>query len=188
MRWQQLFADLQAQFDAEEAAEDRMAGASRARAEMGAVELVRRMRGSIGVPLTLRCRGVGPVVGTLTDVGVDWLLLEDEQGRSILVASATVGTVAGLGRLTAVEESGAVRARMDFRWALRGLARDRSSVQVVLDDGGALTGTLDRVGADHVELAEHPAGMPRRSEAVQGVTAVAIAAIAVVRTLPSALG
>jgi hypothetical protein len=59
---------------------------------------------------------------------------------------------------------------------------------VVLDDGGALTGTLDRVGADHVELAEHPAGMPRRSEAVQGVTAVAIAAIAVVRTLPSALG
>jgi hypothetical protein len=188
MRWQQLFADLQAQFEAEEAVEDRVAGASRARAEMGAVELVRRMRGSVGGPLTLRCRGAGPVAGTLTDVGVDWLLLEDEQGRSLLVASAAVRTVAGLGQRTAIEEGGAVRARMDLRWALRGLARDRSAVQVVLDDGGVLTGTLDRVGADHVEVAEHPADMPRRSEAVQGITAVVIAAIAVLRTLPPGVG
>jgi hypothetical protein len=155
---------------------------------MGAVELAQRMRGSIGAPLTLRCRGAGAVVGTLTDVGVDWLLLEDEQGRSLLVASAAVGTVAGLGRLTAADEDGVVRARMDLRRALRGLARDRSAVQVLLDDGSALTGTLDRVGADHVELAEHPADMPRRAEAVHGVTAVAIAAIAVLRTLPAGLG
>jgi hypothetical protein len=188
MRWQLLFADLRAQFDAEEAAEDRVAGASRARAEMGAVELVQRMRGSIGMSLTLRCRGAGPVVGTLTDVGVDWLLLEDEQGRSILVASATVSAVAGLGRRTAVEERGAVRARMDLRWVLRGLTRDRSAVQVILDDGAVLTGTLDRVGADHVELAEHPADVPRRAEAVNGVSAVRIAAIVVVRTLPPGLG
>ena len=37
MRWQQLFADLQAQFDEEEAAAERSESASRARAEMGAV-------------------------------------------------------------------------------------------------------------------------------------------------------
>jgi hypothetical protein len=116
------------------------------------------------------------------------LLLDDAQGRSVLVASAAVRTVTGLGRRTAVEENGVVRARMDVRWALRGLARDRSAVQVVLDDGGVLTGTLDRVGADHVELAEHPADVPRRAEAVQAVTAVVVAAIAVVRTLPQGLG
>jgi hypothetical protein len=188
MRWQQLFADLQAQFEAAEAAEDRATGASRARAEMGAVDLVGRLRGSVGLPLTLRCRGAGPVVGTLTDVGVDWSLLEDEQGRSVLVANAAVRAVTGLGRRTVVAEQGAVRARMDLRWALRGLARDRSAVQLVLDDGGVLTGTLDRVGADHVELAEHPGDVPRRAEAVQGVSAVVIAAIAVVRTLPPSLG
>src|ERR1700710_1801076 len=100
MRWQQLFADLQAQFEAEEAAEDRVTGASRARAEMGAVDLVQRLRGSVGLPLTLRCRGAGPVAGTLVDAGVDWLLLEDEQGRSILVANAAVRSVTGLGRRT----------------------------------------------------------------------------------------
>lgn len=188
MRWQQLFADLQAQFEAEEAAEDRIEGASRARAEMGAVDLVGRMRGSVGRPLTLRCGAAGAFAGTLTDVGVDWLLLQDAQGRSLLVAGAMVRTVTGMGLRTVLEEGGAVRARMDLRWVLRGLAKDRSAVQVVLDDGGVLTGTFDRVGADHVELAEHPAGVPRRAEAVQGVTAVVIAAIAVVRTLPAGLG
>ena len=41
MRWQQLFADLQAQFEEEEAAAERSESASRARAEMGAVRLSR---------------------------------------------------------------------------------------------------------------------------------------------------
>ena len=188
MRWQQLFADLQAQFEAEEAAEDRVTGASRARAEIGAIDLVRRLRGSAGLPLTLRCRGAGAVTGTLADAGVDWLLLEDAQGRSLLVANAAICSIAGLGRRTTGEENGVVRARMDLRWALRGLARDRSAVQILLDDGGLLTGTLDRVGADHVELAEHPADVPRRAQAVHGVSAVVIAAIAVVRTLAPGLG
>jgi hypothetical protein len=81
-----------------------------------------------------------------------------------------------------------VWSRLDLRRALRGLARDRAVVQVILDDGAALTGTLDRVGADYVEMAEHPADQLRRSEAVQGVRAVVLEAIAVVRTVPPGLG
>ena len=79
-----------------------------------------------------------------------------------------------------------VRGRLDLRRALRGLARDRAWVQMVLDEGSVLVGTVDRVGADYVELAEHPADVPRRAEVVHGVRAVVIAAVAVVRT--SAVG
>ncbi|WP_347057850.1 hypothetical protein ABC795_14275 [Blastococcus sp. HT6-30] len=184
MRWQQLFADLQVQFEAAAEAESRAEWASRARAEMGAVRLVDRLGGSIGAELVLTCRGAGRVSGVLTDLGVDWLLLAGERGREELVAMGTVRAVAGLGRWTAPErEDGAVRARLDLRRALRGLARDRSAVQVLLDDGAVLTGTIDRVGADHVELAEHHADQPRRPAAVRQVQAVVIDAVAVVRTL-----
>jgi hypothetical protein len=188
MRWQQLFADLSAQFDEEEAAAERGESASRARAEIGAIPLSARLGGAVGFPVALDCRGAGQVAGVLTDVGTDWLLLEDERAVQHLVATPAVRTVAGLGRRTAVPEvPGAVRARLDLRRALRGLARDRSVVQVVLDDGGVLTGTLDRVGADYVELAEHAADEPRRAEAVRGVRAVVITAVAVVRTVPPGL-
>jgi hypothetical protein len=46
---------------------------------------------------------------------------------------------------------------------------------------------VDRVGADYVEVAEHPGDLPRRAEAVQRVRAVVIAAVAVVRTSPPGL-
>lgn len=189
MRWQQLFADLAAQFDEQETAAERAEWGSRARAEVGSVRLVDRLGGSLGTPVSLRCRGAGPVAGRLVEVGVDWLLLEDEQARPSLVAIAAVQAVGGLGRRTSIsEESGSVWARLDLRRALRALARDRAAVQVVLDDGYVLSGTLDRVGADYVELAEHPADEPRRAGAVLGVRTVVIAAIAIVRSGPAALG
>lgn len=184
MRWQQLFADLQAQFEEEESGAERAEVASRARAEIGGLRLADRLRGATGTALSLHCGGAGRVSGVLLDVGTDWLLLEDDLGREVLLATVAVRSVAGLGRRTApVEEVGPVRARLDLRRALRGLARDRAVVQVVLDDGVALSGTVDRVGADYVELAEHAVDTPRRAEAVQGVRAVVIAAVAIVRTV-----
>ena len=189
MRWQQLFADLQAQFEAEEAAAEQAESASRVRAEVGAVGIADRLRGALGLPVALACGGAGVVTGTLVEVGADWLLVEDDGARQCLVALAAVRSVSGLSRRTAVPENvGPVRGQLNLRRALRGLARDRSAVQIVLDDGGVLSGTLDRVGADYVELAEHPGDLPRRAEVVQGVRAVVISRIAVVRTVTSGLG
>jgi hypothetical protein len=188
MRWQRLFADLQAEFDEAEAAAERAEDASRRRAETGAVRLVDRLAGALGRPLALRCRGAGDVTGVLVEVGADWLLLADDGRREVLVATSTLRTVAGLVRATApAEDPGLVRARLDLRRALRGLARDRSVVQVVLDDGAVYVGTVDGVGADHVELAEHAADQPRRAAAVRGVRAIALPAVAVVRTLAPGL-
>jgi hypothetical protein len=183
VRWQRLFADLSAQFEHAEDVADRAEAASRARAEFGAVRLTDRLRAAVGSELVLRCRGAGQVAGRLADVGTDWLLLEDERGGEVLVAAAGVLSLSGLGRLTAPPEgTGTVRARLDLRWAVRALARDRSTVQVVLADGVRLTGTIDRVGADFCELAEHPEDEPRRAGAVRGVQAVALTGISLVRT------
>jgi hypothetical protein len=183
MRWQQLFADLSGQLEHAEVEADRAEAASRARAEFGAIRLAERLRGGVGSRLLLRCRGAGHVPGILTDVGVDWLLVEDDRGAETLVAAAAVLSVEGLGRLTAPSaDSGQVRGRLDLRWAVRALARDRSPVQVVLEDGARLTGTVDRVGADFCELAEHPADELRRPDAVRGVQGVALRAVVLVRT------
>ena len=183
MRWQQLFTDLSAQFDRAEAEAERAEAASRARAEVGAVRLAERLGGGTGGRVALRCLGAGQVTGTLLDGGADWLLLEDDAAAEVLVAASAVLAVTGLGRATAPPaDAGTVCARLDLRWAVRALARDRSPVQVVLVDGGRLTGTVDRVGADFCELAEHPADAARRPSAVRGVQAIALSGIAVVRT------
>jgi hypothetical protein len=182
MRWQQLFADLSAQLDHAEADAERAEAASRARAEVGAVRLTDRLRGSEGSRLSLRCRGAGQLTGTLADLGADWLLIEDDLGAEVLVAAAALVAVGGLGRVTGAPEEGAVRARLDLRWAVRALARDRAPVQMVLIDGGRLGGTVDRVGADFCELAEHPVDAVRRPSAVLGVQAVALSGIATIRT------
>ncbi|MGY1754969.1 hypothetical protein [Blastococcus sp. SYSU D01042] len=184
MRWQQLFADLEARFEAEREAADRGEVSSRSRHEVGALRFRDRLAGALGFPVVLLCRGAGAVPGTLVDVGSDWLLLVDDQGRECLVALPAVLAVTGLGRRTApAQDGGPVRARLDLRRALRGLARDRAAVQVVLDEGTRLHGTIDRVGSDHVELAEHAADEPRRADAVQGVRTVVIDAVVAVRTL-----
>jgi hypothetical protein len=189
MRWQQLFGDLEARFAAAVTADERAEDASRTRAEVGRVRLADRLRGALGEELGVRCRGAGEVSGRLVDVGPDWLLLRDVQGRELLVAAAAVRTVGGLGALAVLEEDpGPVRVHLDLRRALRGLARDRAPVQVLLDDGGVLVGTVDRVGADFLELAEHPADVPRRAADVRSVRAVVLEAVAVVRGLVPDVG
>ncbi|KQS73388.1 hypothetical protein [Modestobacter sp. Leaf380] len=179
MRWEQLFADLEARFDVEEQAAVQASAGSRARAEAGGVLLVDRLRGAVGHPVLLTCRGAGDLRGRLADVGVDWLLLVDDQRRDVLVARSAVRAVAGPGRETGPgEDDGPVARAWDLRRSVRALARDRAPVRCLLDEGTVLTGTVDRVGADFLELAEHPLDQARRRSAVRQVRLVPLEAVA----------
>ncbi len=100
----------------------------------------------------------------------------------MLVSVAAVQSASGAGPLTEVL-GGKVWRALDLRWALRGLARGRVAVQVVTSEGVIWTGTLDRVGADHVELAAHPAGEQRRAGSVEGVVLLPVSALSLVRSL-----
>jgi hypothetical protein len=182
VRWQRLFDDLEAQAEAYAAAEFDAEVGERTRYEVGQLRLVDRLRPATGHPVEVCCRGVGSVSGRLERVGSDWLLLEEQPDRHVIVASAAVTSIGGLGALSAPPGSeGQVAARLDFRRALRAVARDRSAVQALLVDGSVLSGTLDRVGADFVELADHPQREPRRVGTVRSVRTVPISAVAVIR-------
>jgi len=182
MRWKALFDDLEAQAEAAAAAELEGEVRDRTRREVGLLGLLDRLRPAQGSVLVVTVLGGGTVTGRLLDVGPDWILLDERAGRELLVPLAGVLSVGGLGRRAQPREPGdEVGRRLDLRWALRGLARDRAPVQVLLRDGSMLAGTLDRVGSDYVDLAEHPQGEARRSAAVQGVRLVPLQALALLR-------
>ena len=73
-----------------------------------------------------------------------------------------------------------VSARLGLPFVLRDLCRRRRQVEVTTADG-ILVGTIDRVGRDHVDLAVHESGTPRRESAVRDVLMLPIARIVLVR-------
>lgn len=182
MRWESLFADLEAQAVALDHAEVAAEVAERARGEVAGLALLDRARAEVGAVVQLRFRAGLVVSGRLAQVGADWLLIEEPGGREALAAAQALLGVRGLGRYSAVPGSaGIVASRTGLRMMLRAIARDRSAVGIHLVDGSALDATIDRVGADFVEVARHAAAEPRRRSAVREAELLAISAVAVVR-------
>jgi hypothetical protein len=183
VRWDDLFRDLEAQLEAANAAEEAAEIADRTRREQARLRLVDRLRAALGVDIAVHVLGLGAVTGRVVDVGTDWLLLDESQGRDLLLRQAAILAISGLGvQSTEPGREGRVAARLDLRFALRAVARDRSAVTVALIDGCLLTGTVDRTGADFFELAEHPLGDARRPGAVRTIRTVPLEALAGLRT------
>jgi len=181
MRWDGLFADLEAQAEALETAERAAEIEERARAEIGRIRLLDRLRPSVGSPVRLRCLG-DAVAGNVSRVGPDWALVDEGRDREALVATAALLSVSGLARLSAVPDTeSTVESRLGLRHALRGIARDRSTVRMTDRSGSTVDGTIDRIGADFVEVAEHAAGEARRRTDVRDVVTLPLAALSVVR-------
>ena len=182
MRWEDLFADLEAQVDAAEHARLGVEVADRSRRETARIRLADRLRCAVDQRVGLHVSGAGQFTAVVRDVGVDWLLVEERPGsRALIPASALLG-VTGLGAYADLPVVGVVPRRLGLSYVLRGVARDRAPVTVVCVDGSAVTGTLDRVGADFVDVAEHPVGESRRRHEVRAVRAVAFTALGLLRS------
>ena len=177
MRWDAMFADLQAQAEALEVAERAAEVRDRVRAEVGGLAVLDRLQPAVGAALRLRT-AAGHLTGVLSRVGPDWLLLDGDGGREVLVPLAAVSAIAGLSRQSAVPGTmDAVSARLGLWFVLRRIARDRSPVLLQLADGSSLSATLDRVGTDFVEAAVTGPGEPRRAAAVREVLLVPLPAL-----------
>lgn len=178
MRWQELFADLEGQLEAEAARDLDLEVADRVRRERADVALGDRLAASVSRRLQLRVRGAGDVAGELADVGRDWMLLEAEGRRSALVPFSALLAVSGCAERS--NQSPTVARRFGLGHALRVLSRDRAVVRLLDVDGRSVAGTPDRIGSDHLDLAQHPADVPRRRANVTGRLVVPFSAIAVV--------
>ena len=186
MRWEQLFGDLEAQFDAWAEAQALAEVAERQRIEFGGVGLVARLVPAVGSLIRARTSTGTAISGVLQRVGPDWLLVHESAGREVVLPLASVTVLEGLAGATG-QPLGAIAGKLTLTSALRGLVRDRAPVALVVsggEKGTELTGTLDRVGADFCELALHPAWEVRRASAVQQVVVVPLAAVLFVRAQP----
>lgn len=182
MRWERFFEDLEAEADGAVGVERHAEVADRASREVGRQHLTDRLRVAAGEEIAIRVNGAGYVRGTVVSTGSEWVLV-DEAGGQVLVPVRHVMTVGGLGPKAAVPGSeGKVGARLGIAYALRGLARERARVAMTLVDGGTLTGTIVRVGADFLDLAE--AYDTAESAGARTSTAIPLEAVALVRRAP----
>ncbi len=185
MRWSRLFDDLEAQLVRMEQAELAADVSERTRSERGQVALAHALAADCGRELSIDALGVGRVNGVLSDVGQDWCIVESvaqgpQRSRSLLLALPAVQSVTGLTGFVDQRESASQR-RFGMRSALRALGRDRAHVRIHLSGGGSVQGTIDRIGLDHCDVADHADDAPRRSRDVRAVRTVPLWALCAVR-------
>lgn len=202
MRWDNLFDDLEGQLEHELNAEEIDLRAEEERLRLGRLSLRDRLA-SLARPGQLRDAHVLTVVlvsgETLTirpsAFGRDWLAADliaagapdriPAGAQCVLPFGAIAGVILGRsqveGSLQGEPESSArIVDRIGLSFVLRDLCRRRKSLELHTVTG-ALTGTIDRVGRDHVDLAVHAPGTLRRAREVAQFRIVPLAHIHLVR-------
>jgi hypothetical protein len=187
MRWDELFADLEGQLEAGIGAEERESEAEEERLRLGRSSLRDRIAAMGRDRAAVRLRLVTGDVITLAPrtVGRDWLAGDLAGGDAqcvlpLAAVAAALPTAEQLARSLDPPEVGALTDRLGLPFVLRDLARRRRAVQLVTRSG-VITGTFDRVGRDHADVAVHPAGDWRRSSSVARIEVLALAEIVLVR-------
>ncbi len=196
MRWDNLFDDLESQLEHELSSEDVDLRAEEERLRLGRMSLRERLmslhNSSAGSDYSIRVDVAGAHLRVSpTNFGKDWMAARviDETARRTQVvlplraiSGVIVDRVHSLSSLAATPVEGAtsLSARLGLTFVLRDLSRRRSELDLVLASG-TVHGTIDRVGRDHCDLAEHEAGTPRRESSVTGYRIVPLDQLLMVR-------
>lgn len=199
MRWDRFFDDLEDQLASEWEAERAALDTEAERLRLSRVALRDRLGQLVDRDRTTATPSFEFSDGTVllaevTGVGADWVALESQQARGggVLVPFASLVCI-GMPHpdllLTARPSPArsSLADRLTLGFVLRDLVRRRASVAVRLASGRHLTGTIDRAGADHLDLALHEPGSPRRADAVTGHRIVPFSAVAWIRVEGPAL-
>lgn len=176
MDWDGLFDDLEDQLASGWEAERAALNAESERLRIARLPLRSRLAtlARSQEPVTVALADDTSLTGHIADVGADWTALATAEGRTLVLlpehAVVAWGMPHGalLATTSAEENLPAVRSRMTFGFVLRNLARRRARVIVRTRDSKLLAGTIDRAGADHLDLALHDPSEPRRAQSVRG--------------------
>lgn len=148
MRWEDLFADLEAQLASEEAQVLEEVSEDVAAAEEGRTALLDRLRARVGRMIEVGLRTGEVRSGVLRDCGESWLVMS-EHGRDVLVP---FGGLTWLYPLEGVDATTSVAlSRLGLGHALRAIAAGEGVV-AVHTPGRALVGYLTRVARDHLDI------------------------------------
>jgi hypothetical protein len=179
-----VFDDLEAAFEAELHREADQEAAAAVRAEVGATVLWQQVARLTGLEVVVRA-GSRVVRGVVLAGYPDFLALRSADGADHLARlgpALTIALPAAAPPLRPVPAGTALRYRLAL--ALRELARRREPIRLDLADGGWLTGTVELVGSDYLEVAEHDLGEPRRRPAVTARRLLGLDAVALVTVPP----
>lgn len=193
MRWDHLFDDLAGQLEHELTAEEADLQKEEERLRLGRLGVrerivaLKRTRDAAlrEVALVLR-NGARLRLSPLT-VGRDWMA-GDVDGRADAQAVVPFDAIESMAlrdeqvapSLVADEPKPDLSSRLGLPFLLRDLCRRRVAVQIDTV-GSTVTGTIDRVGRDHLDLAEHELDTPRRRDAVRGIRLVRLDQVVVLR-------
>ncbi|MFE6734135.1 hypothetical protein [Microbacterium sp. NPDC057650] len=189
MEWDHLFDDLEGQLASEWEAERAALDAESERLRISRLDLHDRLR-ALCSQASVVALGLGDgerLHATARTMGADWIAVtpQNDARPTIVPISAitAVDTDHGslLGSLDASAPLAPLRARMTLGFVLRDLAQRRVPVSLALRDGGLRHGTIDRAGADHLDIALHDLGEPRRTSAVHGFRIVPFSSLRWVR-------
>ena len=192
MRWDHLFDDLAGQLEHELQAEQVDLQHEEERLRLGRLELRDRItalhRGPAATRrLAMRLRSGERVALMPMTVGRDWVAgdLDDRPHHQAIVPFHAVDALQLDREQVSVSlqpgpEGPQLAARLGLGFLLRDLCRRRAPLTVDTDTGSA-TGTIDRVGRDHLDLAVHELSVPRRESAVDHVRVIRLAQVQLVR-------
>jgi hypothetical protein len=178
-----LFDELEAEFEASLRREAEQHTVAALRAQASETLLWEALARRVGTYVTVQC-GSRWLRGTLVASYPDFFVVRDGISRAqhLVRLGPAVSVIFPTERhaLSLVPTP----PRYRFVLALRELARRREPVRLELADGNEATGTIEVVGNDHLEIAEHELGEARRQTALTGWRFLALAAVAVVSLLP----